>query len=263
LASGPALNLFRAATDNDVPRMARLWQQAGFDRLEKRVKAVSARRVRPDQVAVTVETTAAAPDQPPVASIQYVYTVYGDGEVGLRHTVQLASPPEPTGKKRWRRGDALLEGLPPLPRVGMTLELPAGAERIRWYGRGPHETHSDRLLSGWLGEHETTADEPNPYVKPQEHGNRTGVRWVSLTDEAGAGLLVMGMPQIEFSAHHYSAGDMVGLRHPHEVRRRPEVVLNLDFAQAGIGTEACGPGVLPPYELVAQHYDYVVRLCPL
>jgi beta-galactosidase len=159
--------------------------------------------------------------------------------VALHHEVRLASKPAPTGKKRWRRGDALLEGLPPLARVGVTLELPAGCKQIRWYGRGPHETHSDRLLSGWLGVHETTASEPNPYVKPQEHGNRTGVRWVALTDETGAGLLVIGAPQIEFSAHHYAAGDMV-IRHPHEVGA--EVVLNL--TRPGRSRhEACGPGV--------------------
>jgi beta-galactosidase/beta-glucuronidase len=263
VASGPALNLYRAPTDNDAPRMAGLWQKAGFDRLLEAVKSVSALQVAPGCVEVTVETTAAAPDQAPLASVRYVYSIYGDGEVALHHEVQLASKPAPTGKTRWRRGDTLLDGLPPLPRVGVTLELPAGAERIRWYGRGPHETHSDRLLSGWLGVHETTASEPDPYVKPQEHGNRTGVRWVALTDETGAGLLATGAPQIEFSAHHYAARDMVGLRHPHEVVRRPEVVLNLDTAQAGLGTEACGPGVLPEYELVAQEYSYTVRLRPL
>ncbi len=100
-------------------------------------------------------------------------------------------------------------------------------------------------------------------MKPQDHGNRTGVRWAALTDEEGVGLLVVGTPELEVSAHHYTAQDMAGLRHPHEVARRAEVILNLDHAQAGLGTEACGPGVLPDYELVAQDYTYRIRLRPL
>jgi hypothetical protein len=243
--------------------MAGLWSKAGFDRLQEQVQTASARQVSPGLVEVTVETTAAAPDQEPIASIRYVYSIYGSGDVVLHHNVQLASQPQATGKKRWRRGDALLEGLPPLPRVGLTLELPAGYDQLRWYGRGPHETYADRLLSGWLGIHETTVGETTPYVKPQEHGNRTGVRWAALTDVTGAGLLIVGMPELEVSAHHYTAHDMVGLRHPYEVPQRAEVILNLDYAQAGIGTEACGPGVLPQYELVAREYDYRVRLRPL
>ncbi len=263
LASGPVLNLWRAPTDNDVPRMAKLWQQAGLDRLQEQVRSVTARQTAPATVEVTVETTAAAPDHAPVAESRYVYTVYGSGDVMLHHTVRLASAPMPTGRARWRRGDPLPEGVPPLPRVGVRLEAPAGYERLRWYGRGPHETYSDRLLSGKIGLYETSASEEMLYVKPQEHGNRSGVRWAALTNESGVGLLVVAMPELEVSAHHYTAHDMAGVRHPHEVQRRPEVILNLDAAQAGIGTEACGPGVLPEYELVAHTYDYYLRLRPL
>ncbi len=89
--SGPALNLYRAPTDNDVPRMAGLWQGVGLDSLVEQVTSVSARQVAPQLVEVTVNTTAAAPGKEPVADASYVYSIYGSGDVTLEQAVHLAS----------------------------------------------------------------------------------------------------------------------------------------------------------------------------
>jgi beta-galactosidase/beta-glucuronidase len=241
--SGPQLNLWRAPTDNDLRRMDGLWQKAGLDRLVERGTGFVAQQLSPQAVRVIAETAAAAPGRDPVAIVRYSYTIYGSGDVILEHAVDL------------------IEGLPPLPRVGVTLTLPPACQQFSWYGRGPHETYSDRLLSGHVSVYRSTVDgEFVPYVKPQEHGNKTGVRWAALTDLSGAGLLAVGMPQLEVSAHPFTAHDMAAAAHPHQVRRRDEITLNLDCAQAGSGTEACGPGVLPQYELRARSYRYAVRL---
>jgi beta-galactosidase len=265
LSAGPALNLWRAPTDNDLPRMARLWQEAGLDRLAERVEAIHAEQVAPQAVRVTVETSAAAPGVEPLVGCRYIYTVYGSGDVVLEHTVELAEAPEPVmGRMRRQRGTKPWEGMPPLARVGVTLTLPGQCEQMVWYGRGPYETYADRLLSGRVGVFHSTVDaERLPYVKPQDYGNLTGVRWAALTDASGAGLLVTGMPELDISAHHCTAHDLAAAKHPHEVRRREEIILNLDFAQSGLGTEACGPGVLPQYQLLSKSYRYSLRLRPL
>ena len=184
----------------------------------------------------------------------YLYSIYGTGDLILEHTVRI--PGE----------------LPPLPRVGVTLVVPVGYERFSWYGRGPHEAYADRQSSAPVGVYCRSVDDLyEPYIKPQEHGNRTDVRWAALVNTEGEGLLVSSMPfgpmqggtWLNVSAHHYTAHDLAAAEHSHELERRDQVILNLDMAQAGLGDESCGPGTLPEYLLTARLYHYCVRLRPL
>src|SRR5690606_11432381 len=120
------------------------------------------------------------------------YELRGDGGVGveLRVVCSGAQPPF-------------------LPRVGLTMTLPESLTHLVWYGRGPHESYADRKQSATFGIHRSTvADQFVPYMKPQEHGNHTETRWLSLTDAAGAGLLVVADGALDFSAHHYTAQDL-------------------------------------------------------
>ncbi|MGD9145443.1 MAG: glycoside hydrolase family 2 TIM barrel-domain containing protein, partial [Anaerolineae bacterium] len=239
---GPRLNLWRAPTDNDAKQMAARWQAAGLDRLSERLQAISVEQPSSQVVRVDLET---ADPQVGVAS-RLVYTIYGSGDVELAHTVRLA------------------EGLPPLPRVGVTLALPGGYESFIWYGRGPHESYVDRKQSARLDLHRGTVDDQYvSYVKPQEHGNKTDVRWAALTDDRGRGLLVVGMPLFEVTVHHCTAGDLAQAAHTHQLPRREDITLNLDLAQSGLGSESCGPGVLPHYLLEEETYRYRLRLRPL
>jgi beta-galactosidase/beta-glucuronidase len=135
-----------------------------------------------------------------------------------------------------------------LPRLGISLTLPAALDRLAWYGRGPHESYADRTASATIGVHSSTvAEQYVPYLKPQEHGNHTETRWVRLTDAGGTGLLVVAAGTLDFSAHHYTAHDLEQARHTHELVWRDAVILNLDLAQGGLGNGSCGPGVLPQY----------------
>jgi beta-galactosidase len=239
---GPRLNLWRAPTDNDAKRMAARWRNAGLDRLQEQVGTVAVQRIMPQIVRVRVDTT------DPQASVEshYEYLVFGSGDVVLAHTVELTAE------------------LPPLPRVGVTLTLPGEYQEFVWYGRGPHETYADRKQGARVGLYrDTVRNQRVPYVRPQEYGNRTDVRWAALTDENGAGFLVVGQPTLNVSAHHYTAQDLARAGHTHELVPREDITLNLDMAQSGLGSESCGPGVLPQYRLEAPQYNYRLRLRPL
>ena len=239
---GPRLNLWRAPTDNDARRLAARWQAVGLDRLREQLQRLSVEQSVPQTVKVSVET---ADPQVGVTS-RYVYTIYGSGDVELAHSVELR------------------EGLPPLPRIGVTWVLPGEYESFAWYGRGPHESYADRKLGARVGVYRGTVEEQHvAYVRPQENGNKTDVRWAALTGEQGAGLLVVGMPLLQVSAHHYSAMDLAQASHTHQLTRRDDITLNLDLAQSGLGSESCGPGVLPHYRLEARKYHYRLRLTPL
>lgn len=102
------------------------------------------------------------------------------------------------------------------------------------------------------------------YLRPQENGNRTDVRWVAFTDEEGNGLLVMGLPLLEVSCWPYTMPDLEGAKHPHELPRREGITVNLDFRQMGVGGDTSW-GRLPhaEYRLPPAPYSYRFLLRPL
>lgn len=152
-----------------------------------------------------------------------------------------------------------------LPRLGLTLTLPPDLDTFTWFGRGPHESYVDRKTGTQIGRYQGTVDEQYvPYGMPQENGNKTEVRWVTLTDEAGGGWRVAGLSSlIDVSAHHFTAEDLTNARHTYELKRRDEITLNLDYAQCGLGNASCGPGVLPQYLLTPKPLEFAVRIEPL
>ena len=175
----------------------------------------------------------------------YTYTVYGSGDV----VVDVHLTPHGT--------------LPPLPRIGLQMVLPGDFNALTWYGRGPHESYIDRQEGARVGVYSGTVDEQyEPYIMPQENGNKTDVRWVALADERGVGLLAVGQPLLNASAHHFSTADLTEARHTYELTRRDEITLNLDDRQAGLGSASCGPGTRAEYLLQPEETRFSVRLRP-
>ena len=175
------------------------------------------------------------------------YTVLSDGEIRLETKI-VCGGEQPQF----------------LPRLGLSLTLPGKFDQVTWYGRGPHDSYADRKEGAAMDVYASTVGEQFvPYLKPQEHGNKTDVRWLTLTDEDGSGLLVIGEPAVNFSALHYSAQDMADASHTYNLPWRDEVFLQVDFAQGGLGNASCGPGVLPQYMLLPGEYTFTVRLAPV
>lgn len=147
--------------------------------------------------------------------------------------------------------------LPELPRVGLTCTLPAGFERVRWYGRGPHECYSDRKAGAAIGLYAMDVTALGvPYILPQENGNRTDVRWVEFSDPArGARIRIQG-DGFDFSASHYDPAQVWKALHQCELEPHQEIFLNIDVAQRGIGTASCGPDTLEKYRLRPRLYRF-------
>ena len=133
-----------------------------------------------------------APPKPPAHfDCDYMYTILGSGEVCVETHVLPG------------------EGLPFLPRIGLQLHLPSGYEQFAWYGRGPHETYVDRKEGAQVGVYRGTVDEQFvPYVVPEENGNKTDVRWVTLTNADGIGIHASADRLLEVSAHHFTPEDL-------------------------------------------------------
>jgi beta-galactosidase/beta-glucuronidase len=247
---GPGLNAWRAPTDNDASTWgdqtaALHWREAGLDRLRHQVKRIEVSQITSQVVQITTQSFVCAPDRADGFDCEIIYAVYGSGDVVIEARI-LPS-----------------EKLPPLPRIGLQMQLPGGYETFTWYGRGPHETYCDRKEGAQVGVYSGTVDEQYvPYIVPQENGNKTDVRWVALTDRHGVGLLAVGMPLLEVSAHHFTPEDLTGARHTHDLKWRDYITLNLDYKQSGLGGASCGPGTLPQYLIEPRPIQYRLRLRP-
>lgn len=249
LAGGPTPNFWRGPTDNDIGRGAqnslRTWRDAGTGREVTSVKAE-----QPSPGEVTIHVTCALPTSPKASTWTTVFTVRGDGEIRIRHTLEAA------------------DGLPDLPMVGALLTVPAGFERIDWYGRGPQENYWDRHTGAFVGRYHSTVDQQvAPYVRPEQMGNMTDVRRLSLTDRSGTGLLVQadpaeGEPMLETSALHYSPFDLEGPKHPYQLNRRVETILGVNHRQMGVGgNDSWGAPPLEQYLLHSgRSYTYAYRV---
>ncbi len=135
---------------------------------------------------------------------------------------------------------------------------------MTWYGRGPHESYWDRKSGAAVGIYRGSVDEQFfDYSEPQENGNKTDVRWVSLTNDEGLGLTAVGKPLLSISAHFYTTEDMEKAKHSYELERQDFVTVNLDYKQTGVGGEdSWGARPLPQHILQPDAYSYSFRLRP-
>jgi beta-galactosidase len=144
----------------------------------------------------------------------------------------------------------------------MQMAVPAALRTMTWLGRGPHENYWDRHSGAPVGRYSGRVDQLiHDYVRPQENGNRTDVRWIALTDADGAGLLAVGLPHLSVSAWPYTTQDLEAATHTNELPRRDTITLNLDYRQTGVGGDD-GWGARPhaEYTLDPKPYAYRFRL---
>ncbi len=154
------------------------------------------------------------------------------------------------------------EQLSDLARVGVTFQLPAGFEQLRWFGRGPFENYPDRNRGALLGVWEGSPDRP-PYLVPQEFGLRTDCRWFEFTSPATGRTVRLDVVQpaaLHVSATHFTVHDLYEARTETELRPRSELVVHVDVAHRGVGTASCGPDTLPHYKLTPGTYEFAYRL---
>lgn len=247
--AGPVLQAYRAPTDNDRGFgrwLNRDWEKAQLATPSSRLESSQFVQVRSrNTISVEFETSW----QFAAATIRHTasWTVHGDGTLVLENTF------EPSGE------------LPPLPRIGVVMRVAPGLEQLKWYGHGPLENYVDRLDCADVGLWSSTvAAQLFPYPRPQETGNHEGIRWLSLADGSGHGLLVTSVDEpFAASALHFTATDLAAAKHHYELKPRPEVVLSLDARQCGLGNSSCGPGVLEKYAVPVQPYRLRVTLRPL
>ncbi|MBD8488165.1 DUF4981 domain-containing protein [Echinicola sp. CAU 1574] len=165
-----------------------------------------------------------------------------------------------------------LEGreLPELPRYGMRMLVPGEYDNLSYYGRGPWENYIDRKHSSFVGIYEDkVANQFHwDYIRPQESGNKTDVRWLELRNEQGQGIQIQGVQPLSVSATNVATEDLdPGLtkkqQHPTDVKAKNTVYLHIDYKQRGLGGDNSW-GAYPHREYLLTEkqfeYSYVIRL---
>ncbi len=143
-----------------------------------------------------------------------------------------------------------------LERMGMQLTLPAEFHKVEYFGLGPQETMPDRQLGARVGKYTTTVDDLiHHYVRPQENGNRSQVRWLQVSDDNKVGLSFQrfGAQHFNFSAWPYTQDHLMEANHIHELGRSDLVTLNIDLTQKGVGGDVpAGDNPHDEYRLFAN-----------
>ena len=236
------LNLYKAPVDNDRPYMMP-WRNAELWNLTTEVQNITVNSIRPNATEISVDMKSSAKDFSVVSNI--TYTVYGNGTIDITATLT----PDQT---EW-----------PLPKLGYILQLPEGFENVEYFGAGPFENYIDRKRSAAIGRYQTTVDDMFvPYIRTQDCGNRSDVRWVTVTNRTGSGILVSAKNQMDFSALHYTPLDLDKANHPYELVKRKETILSVDVAHNGLGGASCGPPPMDRYLLKTEKTEFSYSIRP-
>ena len=242
LSEGPQPDFWRAPTDNDygnrMPEICNIWKEAG------RNKILTNFQVDKSENEYLIRTEYELSDVSSKYTVTYM--VSADGSVKV--------------KSSWKAGR---QGLPEIPRFGMQMRLSSEFNIFTYYGRGPWENYSDRNTSSFIGIYNSSVSEQQfDYIRPQENGNKTDVRWLTLTDKNGMGLKIRGLQPLSVKAAHNPASDLdFGVSkkntHPSDVTPLKDVFLNVDLLQRGLGGDNSW-GALPhaPYRLQNDSYEY-------
>jgi beta-galactosidase len=267
LRQGPRANVWRAPLANErdpwgVYRgrlsthrdgmglgIANGWRAVGIDRLEHTVDRVTWSQPSDREVIVEIEARAAPGWLPPGTfsigyDLSYEYRVIASGDILLEHTIV------PRGNQPDR-----------LPRVGLQMVLAEEFDDLAWSGRGPFETYPDRRTGARIGVFQgTVEDQYTPYLVPQDYGNKSDVRWVSLANAQGVGLFAAGEELLEVSAQHFGTDDLARAWYRPQLSPQAGITLNLDHRVSGVGGTAVS--VLTAYRVFPQPYTYSIRLRP-
>jgi beta-galactosidase len=263
LLQGLIPDFWRAPIDNDfgnnLHKRSRVWRIAGERRSDVKVKAKKAG----NHIDVSVEMKLNDEEGNNIAEYQTVYEVYDNGDIKVTNSFAKTD-----------------SELPEIVRMGMNLQMPRSFDQMSWYGRGPHESYWDRKTSALIGKYSgSVQDQFQAYLRPQENGNKTDVRWMSITDNSGEGLLFVGQPLIEASASHVLMEDLESPdrtdgrqeegvkpvnRHTTDVKFRDLTSVNIDYKQMGVGGDnSWGATTHPEYRLTENAYSYSFMIKPL
>lgn len=250
-AKGPFPNVFRAPLDNDRERAGK-WIAAGLDDYRPVLTGCEA-EAGGGAAAVSIKyRLRSKKSSRALAAVEIDYEIYPGG------AVKVAAKLTPLSHRRLAAA---------LPRFGLTLELPKEFRNMEYYGMGEAENLSDMYAQAIVGVYSTTVEQTRePYVRPQDYGVRTAVRYLRVVDGDGEGVgFAFDKKYFNFNVREFSQKLLQEAKHQEDLHDENSTVVNIDGFTRGTGTASCGPDVLPQFENDARKglefgfYMYPIR----
>lgn len=263
LLKGVEPNFWRASTDNDFgaksPKILTKWKQATQNQILKGIeflkdsKEIEVNSNTQINDEVTIQTTF---DLPAVeGQIIVSYTINALGEITVNNQLEN-----------------IKTDLPHLQRFGNNFIIKDEYQTVNWFGRGPHENYQDRKTAALVGQYKAAvSDLYFAYIRPQENGYKTDVRWVTFTNSSGKGVRIERPEWFSFSAHHqynndFDDGDKKMQRHTTDIKKRDLVNINIDYAQTGVGGDdswSLSARAHKEYRVNAGNLQYSYKIIPI
>ena len=143
-----------------------------------------------------------------------------------------------------------------LPRLGFEFRLPKNDEEFLYYGKGPYENYVDMCHHATVGMYSNTpSGEYVPYIKPQEHGNHTSAKMLSVP-----GLQFVSKSGFNFAVSQYDSMELSSKTHAYELEESEYTIVRIDYGVSGIGSNSCGPGLIDKYKLDDKEIVFAFRI---
>ncbi|MBQ7654046.1 MAG: DUF4981 domain-containing protein [Clostridia bacterium] len=235
------IHVYRALTDNDIDFFNFVLPFKSFNPLYRWKKSEAKQKIKSTIVkrggdVLEVETSFSMKD---MEKVTVKYRVFVDGKI-----------------------DIFVEALPKKDMLcfGTKFILPKSFDDVKWYGRGEHENYCDRKSGAKIGIYETTVGGlEHRYMRPQENGQRTDVRKLTLSNgKAKISFEQNTQTPFCFTCRHYDSSDIDNAAHVHELREKDMTVLTIDLMQRGVGGDM--PGSASLREPYIMHKDKIYSL---
>jgi beta-galactosidase len=266
-ASGPdmpagfGLQIWRPFIDNDgvpdgslgIPGIRSTWTRWGLPEMEREIVQVrrmkhgvveTEERLRPARGETwIIHRMTMTPPNPDAGLFD------ADDETGItfRHVVDV--PPEYVD----------------LARLGVSFPLDAAHTRVRWFGRGPHDSYVDRRSSALVGLWDQQVENQFvPYLRPQDSGHHVDTRWFEVVRENRLGVRIEAGDAgfVSFAVLPYSDAAIEAATIPSELEPDGNVWVHIDHLRRGVGTGSCGPDTLPQYRIGPGRYEWTWTMGP-
>lgn len=231
-------NVFRAPTDNDKNIIFK-WKNAGYDRMVTRVYHCE---IEKEEKVVTIRCrmSMGAVSLQNFLKYDVVWTINEDGSIGFKFEGEFE------------------EMFPYLPRLGLKLKLPKSYQEVCYFGYGPTESYCDKHQSSYIDRFKTSVSELHEdYLMPQENGSHYYCSYVKLSD-GNEVLSVYGNKELSFQASNYTIEELEHKKHNYELEESDYVILCVDYMQSGVGSNSCGPDLLPKYRLKDKRISWKI-----
>jgi len=239
------LNVWRAPTDNDK-QVVDSWKKAKLSEMSISSKSLEMSQLDGGDIEIRTCNTLTNPD---ANGFEHIckYTISRNGWIRVDNDVK------PMGN---------LPVSMPLPKLGVVMGVAGEFSNFTWLGRGPLENHADRKTGSPIGLYKSTvAEQYFEYMYPQETGNKEDVRWASLTDGSGDGLMVVAEKPMAMTALNYTAKQLEAAEHPYELKPNKDITLCVDYKNRGIGSASCGTmDVLEKYNVYPAAVSFAFTL---